>query len=104
MGVDERTRRTLRRACSEALVEAEDRLTEEYEHRNSSAKWNAEDIAVMNDVLSCAAPCKSWAEESIILTQLGQRLGRPQKMIKKKAIELGHGNKVDYWVNQIQSS
>jgi len=100
LDVTERDRKTLRRACSEAMVEAEDRLQSEYEHRNSSKKWAESDIQILEASLREAGPCKSWEAEQILLRSLAQRLGRPEKFVKTKAIELGHGAKVDYWINK----
>lgn len=100
LDVTERHRKTLRRACEEALVEAEDRIHSEYEHRASGEKWTKDDLALLETTLTEAELCHSWAEEEMILTRLVQQLGRPKKIIKKKAIELGHGKKVDFWINE----
>ena len=102
MDVDERQRRTLRRACAEAIVEAEDRLEFDYEHRNSGHKWTKQDLELLENELQEAKPCKSWAEEEITLGMLVQKLGRNKKSVKRKAIELGHGRKVDYWIHREQ--
>ena len=99
--VTERQRTTIRQACAQAIVSAEDGLQFDYEHRNSSNKWGQNDIGLLESTLKDAQPCLSWADEKTILESLVQRLGRPEKIIKKKAIELGHGRKVDYWANRI---
>jgi hypothetical protein len=73
LDVDERLRKTLIRACSEAMVEAEDRLHNLYEHRNSSKKWTSDDIELLKSNLEAAPICKSWAEENMILDELVDR-------------------------------
>lgn len=97
--IGERFRSTLRRACEEAIVSAEDRIEFDYEHRNSGERWSATDIKLLDDTLKKRQPCVSWKDEKILLEELTSKLGRPGKIIKKKAIELGHGRKVDYWIN-----
>jgi hypothetical protein len=104
LDIDERKRTTLRRACAEALVEAEERQEFDYEHRNSGNLWRLHDIELLEGTLRNAALCRSFSEEQLILGTLVQRLGRPTKTVKKKAIELGHGRKVDYWANRIESA
>ena len=97
--ITERQRKTLRRACAEALVEAEDRIQFDYEHRNSGSKWTETDLQLLEETLKEAPICSSWGGEHIILETMVQRLGRTEKTIKKKAIELGYGRKVDYLMN-----
>ena len=100
LDVTERQRTTIRRALATALVHAEDELVSEYEHRNSGTPWGKEDLQILEAGLKNEPDLMSWKEEQILLDMLAQRLGRPEKAIKKKAIELGWGKKVDYWVNR----
>lgn len=97
--ISERNRATLRRACSESIVRAEDDLLDEYGRRNSWKAWSKEDISLLRDSCSSEADCSSFAQENILLLKLQQRLGRTKKAIKTKAIEFGLGSKVDYWMN-----
>lgn len=98
--VNERIRITLRRACSEAIVEAEDNMLRLYESRNSGNKWSTPHLDLLKECLSNAKKCDSWEQERVVLKELVYKLGRPEKIIKAKAIELGYANKVDYWLNK----
>jgi hypothetical protein len=98
--ISERHRRTLRRVCASALVEAEDRHQFDDEHRNSGKPFTKEEMVDFVNTLNEASPAMTYGEEQIVLIMLAQRFGRDAKVVKKKAIELGHGNKVDYWLNK----
>lgn len=97
---NDRDRITIARACAEALVEAEDNIEFEYEHRNSASKWSEADLKILRETLEEKGPCLSWDEEQIRLLELVKKIGRPKKIVKSKAIEMGLGHKVDYWVNK----
>lgn len=103
MQIDERTRATIRRALAAEIVRAEDALIAEYSNRNLSEKWKQSDIDILEAALNGAPAVKTWGEELLILGMLVERLGRGEKVVKKKAIELGHGSKVDYWSNRENS-
>lgn len=100
MAISERQRATIRRACSESLVDAEDRIEFDYEHRNSSSKWSSEEVRIVQATLEPLGPCLGWKEEQNILFQVARKVGRPAKVVKKKCIELGYASKVDYWMNK----
>lgn len=65
-----------------------------------SSKWGLEDIATLERELASKIPPTNYAQERIVLEELSVRLGRPEKFVKRKAIELGLGRKVDCWVNR----
>lgn len=98
--VDETLRATLHRSVAESTVAAEDRAMEQHSHRNAGEKWSEEDRSLMVATLAEIKSPLSWAEEQIIIQLLSERLGRPPRVVKRKAIEWGFGAKVDYWSNR----
>ncbi len=96
----ERDRTTIRRACSAALVQSEDDLVSQYGTRNAGKPFSKADLEDFKRELEAVPPPTNWGEERAVLEMLSQRLGRSEKSIKKKAIELGYGVRVDYWINQ----
>jgi hypothetical protein len=100
LDISEKHRAILIRACAEAIVDAEDRNAFIFSHRNSGKKWDAQDITTLESVLADAPICKTYGEERVVLKMLSERLGKADKIVKTKAIELGFGQKVDYWMNR----
>lgn len=98
LAVDERVRATLRRACAECLVRAEEDALDQYARRNSGMKWSRSDEAELCRILDeYNTKPKTWHEGDSRLTQLSLVLGRGRKQVKAKATELGRGHLVDWY-------
>lgn len=99
LDISERLRKTLKRACASAIVEAEDRLVDNYTRRNEDQPWGDKDSAELKRILDTQDAPLTWSEERMRIEQLALHFGRPGKYMLKKAIELGIGPKLDYFGN-----
>jgi hypothetical protein len=99
LDMDEADRKTIFRClCAEYAEAVERRDHIEWTQRDSK-RFSQEDIQIIQ--VFCKDKCpKTWQEEKLLITELAMKLYRSEKTVKKKAIELGFGKALDYWVNR----
>lgn len=96
--IPEQHRKTVRRCLTAEYVEAEERWDEAESTSRSGKKWTAEEELELDNLLT-GVVATSWEEERVILARAGAVLKRPEKTVKKKAIERGFARAVDHWLN-----
>lgn len=97
--MDEGHRKTVFRCLRSELVEAIERRDEQEQTERDGKRWTEEELQVLRDTLT-GRVAKKWEEERMNVTEVALKLRRNEKVAKKKAIELGLGAAVDYWVNR----
>ena len=94
---DEKIRRTLRRAVEYATLEAGDEYESIEELENDTRKWSEEDMATLNAGLDELGLATDYAVGVLNLTTLSLRLRRREPSVKKKIIEMGRAECIDWW-------
>ena len=95
---DETVRSTISRCLMAELVAATERLDGYVSTENDGAKWEKSDLDDLRAVLT-GRVAMSWSEERMNVTEAALRVRRSEKIVRKKAIELGLARAVDYWMN-----
>lgn len=97
--IDERTRRTIKRACKAEIERVADEIEEQTMLERQGMPWAKSDIAMLEDHLR-GRIADDWTTERETVDTISLRLRRSRKSVKKKAIELGYTRAVDYWYNR----
>jgi hypothetical protein len=74
-----------------------DALADQERMERDGTRWAEADIEILMDTLE-GRVANSWAEEKYHLAMAAERLHRSAAKVKRKAIELGLGQAVDYWL------
>lgn len=96
--IAEEHRKTLKRATETVLLDATEELEKHQSTANDGKPWKDAEIEVLRGVLEKAGMAKSWQEERDNVDTAAARLKRSAKAVKRKAVELGLGANVDYWL------
>lgn len=91
-------RKALKRATETALLDATEELEKHQSTANDGKPWKDAEIEVLRGVLEKAGIAKNWQEERDNVDTAAARLKRSAKAVKRKAVELGLGANVDYWL------
>lgn len=97
--IDERTRKTIRRALMSELELRTDELEDEVRYERQGKPFSKNEIELLRFELT-GKIARSWDEESAILNDLSLKLRRKQKSVKQRAIVEGFQRAVDYWINR----
>lgn len=96
---NEADRKTIYRCLRAELSEAIERR-DAYEYtRNDGKRWTEGDVETLRKFLTGKRPT-TWEEERAIVEEASAILSRSLKPVKKKAVEIGLGKAVDYWINR----
>lgn len=85
-------------AINNELARIEENILQDYSRRNMGKPWEGELLARFTKELESLPDARSWELMEGNLRTLIQRFGRTKKLLIAKALELGYGRKVDYWI------
>ncbi len=97
-GVEERHRRTLKRAVEAALLLAIEEQVKHLSNLNEGKKWRGDELTALETELGKRGYAASYQEQQDVLDTMAARLQRAPASIKRKAVELGLGDRVDHWL------
>lgn len=96
--ISEAHRNPLKRATEAAILESTEEFEKHQNTANDGKRWSDAEIEVLRNVLENAGNPKSYNEEFHNLEVASLRLKRSPKIVKRKAVEIGLGKAVDYWL------
>jgi hypothetical protein len=96
--IAEEHRKTLMRATEAALLDATEELERHQSTENDGKQWKDAEIEALRGCLMEGGMAKNYQTADDNLATASARLKRSEKAVKRKAIELGLGAHVNYWL------